>query len=137
MTFELLEHPADIGFRVRAESLPGLFAGCAEALVSIILDPAGIRLTGQVALAAEGGDLESLMVNWLSEVLYYTDGRRMALGAFEISRLDPMRIECIARGELRDESRHPAKLIVKAVTYHQLKVAETASGWVAEVYVDI
>ncbi|MBZ5612077.1 MAG: archease [Acidobacteriia bacterium] len=137
MTFELLEHPADIGFRARGATLAELFGNCAHALVSIILDPSGIELVRPVPLQAVGGDYESLLVNWLNEVLYAVDGLRMALGAFEISRLEETRIECLARGEPRDPARHPGKLVVKAVTYHQLKVAHAAGGWLAEVYLDI
>ena len=73
----------------------------------------------------------------MNEVLYWVDGRRMALGRFDVVRLDQTRIESIAVGEPRDSRRHAAKRIVKAVTYHQLKVAATADGWVAEVFVDV
>jgi len=48
---ELLDHPADIGFRARAAIPP----------IESILIP------------GSGGDLESLLVNWLNEVLYHVD----------------------------------------------------------------
>lgn len=137
LTFELLEHPADIGFRARGRTLAELFGNCGHALVSIILDSSAIEPVQRVPLAAAGGDYESLLVNWLNEVLYAVDGRRMALGAFDISRLEETRIECLAWGEPRDPVRHPGRVVVKAVTYHQLKVARTAEGWLAEVYLDI
>jgi SHS2 domain-containing protein len=135
--FELLEHPADIGFRARGENLRELFANCAHALVFLVLDPSNIQPAHQFPLSAEGNDYESLMVNWLNEVLYYTDSRRIAFAAFRILKLDESRIECLARGEPRDPERHPPKVVVKAVTYHQLKVFPTADGWTAEVYVDV
>ena len=58
-------------------------------------------------------------------------------GWFQVKSLSPERIEAAAWGEPRDAARHPARVIVKAVTYHQLRVAETPEGWVAEVYLDI
>jgi len=137
MSFEILEHPADIGFRARGASVRELFANCAHALVAIILEPGDIRRTQQVPINASGVDFESLLVNWLNEVLFYVDGRRLALGAFEISKLTPDAIECIAGGEPRDAERHPARLVVKAVTYHQLRIGETPDGWTADVYLDI
>src|SRR6516165_5143798 len=78
VTFELLEHPADIGFRARGATLEELFASCACALVSIILDPSAIRPIESIAIPGVGEELESLLVNWLNEVLYYVDGRRLA-----------------------------------------------------------
>lgn len=137
MSFELLDHPADIGFRARRATAEELFGNCARALVSIILDPAEIRPIQAIDVPAEGGDRESLLVNWLNEVLYHVDGRRIALSEFEISRINDTRVECTARGEPRDRERHPSRLSVKAVTYHQLKIANTADGWVADVFVDI
>jgi SHS2 domain-containing protein len=137
MEFELLDHPADIGFRAYGASVEELFANCARALVSIILDPSNIRSAQKVLLSAEGSDYESLLVNWLNEVLYYVDGKRIALGAFDISQLTETRIECIGTGEPRDPRKHPPRLGVKAVTYHQLKVRRTENGWIAEVYVDV
>jgi SHS2 domain-containing protein len=137
VTFELLEHPADIGFRAYGATLEELFSSCAGALVSIILDPSAIRPVESISISGMGGDLESLLVNWLNEVLYYVDGRRVALAEFAVTHVNETKVECIARGEARDRERHPSRVAVKAVTYHQLKVERTADGWVADVYVDI
>jgi SHS2 domain-containing protein len=137
MNFELLDHPADIGFRVRAATLPELFVNSAQALVYLVLDPSRIESQQKFNLAARAGDYEALLVNWLNEVLYFIDSKRLALGSFEISRLDETQVECIARGEPRDAVKHPPKLVVKAVTYHQLKIARTSDGWSADVYVDV
>src|SRR5438067_12132905 len=135
MNFELLDHPADIGFRAHATTLPGLFANSAQALVYLILDPSRIELYEELQFGADASDYESLIVNWLNEVLYVTDSKRLALGSFEISKLNETQVGCVARGELRDPVKHPAKLVVKAVTYHQLKIAHTSDGWSADVYV--
>ena len=101
MSFDLLEHPADIGFRARGATLEELFANSAHALLSIILDPSDIRPIQSISIPGSGADRESLLVNWLNEVLYYVDGRRMALGTFDVVRVDETRVECIARGEPR------------------------------------
>jgi len=137
MNFELLDHEADIGFRVRADTPEALFAGCAGALVAMILEVEAIRPMERISLMATGSDYESLMVNWLNEVLYWVDGRKFAFGTFTVTHLDPARIECVGAGEPRDGSRHAANRIVKAVTYHQLKVEKAAEGWLAEVFVDV
>ncbi len=138
VSFELLEHPADIGFRAHAPTLPQLFAECARALVSIILDPSNIEHTQRFTLRAEAEDCDSLLVNWLNEVLYYTDAQRLALDVFDITSFNDTLIECVAYGERRDPLKHPAKLIVKAATYHQLRIARSSAGeWSADVYVDI
>lgn len=42
-----------------------------------------------------------------------------------------------AFGERLDPARHRLGNEVKAITYHGLKVAQEADGWIAEVIVDI
>jgi SHS2 domain-containing protein len=54
-----------------------------------------------------------------------------------VTHLEPDSIRATAWGERRDVEHHRSKLIVKAVTWHQLKIARTESGWMAEVYLDI
>jgi SHS2 domain-containing protein len=135
--FEVLEHPADIGFRVRAASREELFANAAFALLSICGDPSSAEPRETYSVVVESGDFEALMVDWLNEVLYLYDGKRIALHGFRVETLTDTRIEAVGEGEPRDPARHRSHLIVKAVTYHQLRVAPDAGGWVAEVYVDI
>lgn len=137
MQFELLEHPADIGFRAYGDSLEELFANCAHALISIVFDPSDIAAKEHWKLNAEGSDIESLLVNWLNEVLYYVDTVHIAFQSFDVSFPTRLQIECNAFGEQRSPSKHPVRLSVKAVTYHQLKIAEMQNKWFAEVYVDV
>ena len=109
MSFDLLEHPADIGFRVRGATLEELFANGAYALLSIVLDPSDIRPIQSISISATCADRESLLVNWLNEVLYHVDGRRMAFEAFDVARVDETHLECVARGEPCDRNPVPVE----------------------------
>ena len=135
--YELLEHPADVGFRAYGETLPQLFAHSALALLSIAGDPSAIQPRWDYPLTVQSSDWESLMVDWLSEVLYWYDGKRIGFHDFRVLELEPQRIRAVGIGEPRVSGRHPEKLIVKAVTYHQLKVEAREGIWVAEVYLDV
>jgi SHS2 domain-containing protein len=135
--FEILEHTADIGFRARGRTKAEMFASAALALESIAVEIDGARAEAVYPLAVTGEDDESLLVNWLSEVLYYLDGRRVVIERFEIDEISSTFVRGQGWGEQRDPARHPPKLVVKGVTYHQLKIAKDAEGWVAEVYLDI
>ena len=135
--FEILEHPADIGFRAFGATLPELFANAAQAMLSIACELDDVAPKSEYGLSATGADCESLLVNWLSEVLYWFDGKRIALREFQVTHFALDSILATARGEPRDAEHHRSKLIVKAVTWHQLKISQTDSGWTAEVYLDI
>ncbi len=135
--YEILEHPADIGFRVRAGTLEELFAGAALAMLSIADDPEAVDPREHHAITVESGDLESLMVDWLNEVLYLFDGRRIAFRSFRVEQVGDRSLKAVGAGEPRDAARHSSKLVIKAATYHQLRIAREDGGWVAEAYVDI
>lgn len=137
MPFEVLEHPADIGFRAFGGTPAELFSNAAVALLAIAADLDRAAPRERYNIHAEGQDWESLLVNWLSEVLWLYDGRGIAFKEFQVAEIGPRSISATGLGEPRDPQRHPARLVVKAVTWHQLKVAETPQGWVAEVYLDI
>jgi SHS2 domain-containing protein len=135
--FEILEHTADIGFRARGSTPAGMFESAAEALVSIAMEVDDVSPQRPYPLAAAGDDMESLLVNWLSEVLFWLDGRHIAMRRFEVHELTPNRITGLAFGEPRNPERHRAKLVVKGVTYHQLRIRQDENGWSAEVFLDI
>jgi SHS2 domain-containing protein len=135
--FEVLEHPADIGFRAFGPTLPGLYRAAAIAMLSIAGDPEAAEPREERRLTIESGDRESLMVDWLNEVLYWFDGGLFAFRDFHVDSLSDGRIEAVGVGEPRDPERHRTRLIVKAVTYHQLRIEPRDGGWIAEVYLDI
>lgn len=136
--FEVLEHTADVGFRAFADTLPALYVHSALAMLSIAGDPAAVEPRQGFPLEVAGStDRESLMVDWLNEVLFWYDGKRVAFHDFRILDLEEGAIRAIGIGEPRDPERHPARLIVKAVTYHQLKIEARHGIWVAEVFLDV
>jgi SHS2 domain-containing protein len=135
--FEILEHPADIGFRVRGRTLAELFENAALAMLSIAGELENVRPVHPFPLTATGADAESLLVNWLSEVLWWSDGKQIVFRQFNVHELDSAHVRAEGWGEPRDPERHRAKLIVKAVTYHQLKLVQAPGGWLAEVFLDI
>ena len=137
MSFELLEHPADIGFRAEAVNLAQLFDECARALQFIIFEPSDIEDRNiKIQLDAEGTDYESLLVNWLNELLFYVDSQSLAFDFVEVEFIGQAQIECSAFSGQGDLLKHPTELMIKGVTYHQLRIAK-GDLWSAEVYVDV
>jgi SHS2 domain-containing protein len=135
--FEILDHTADIGLRARGASLPELFVNAALGLESIALDTDQLKATTAFALSATGEDTEALLVNWLNEIIYFLDGQRVAFSCFAVDDINDRSITAKGWGEPRDFARHPARLVVKAATYHQLKLASGHDGWTAEIFFDI
>jgi len=136
-SYEVLEHTADIGFRAWGTTPSDLFGNGARAMMAIAADPETLSGEEEKQLEVQGVDYPDLMVNWLSEVLYFFDTDQFAARNFRIDDIASDRLRATLIGEPRDPERHSWELIVKAVTYHQLKVHQKNGRWEAEVFLDI
>ncbi len=135
--FETFEHTADIGIRVRAASLEELFSDAARGLFSVIaanLD--AVRPLQEIALTIAGQRHDDLLIDWLDELLFTFDTKRLLFGEFKV-QFSATGLAATARGEPIDRARHELNMEVKAITYHGLKVDRDGDGWLAEVIVDI
>ena len=139
MAVEVFDHTADIGVRVTAASLEELFAEAGRAVLALVIEnPDAIELRHRVTIEIESEDLEALFVDWLRELIYRIDAERLLLREFSIQLRDgPRRLRAECRGEEADWTRHRPEHELKAITYHQLRVAQTATGWEASVIFDI
>ena len=135
--FTILPHTADAGLRVEAADLETLFAEAGRGLFSLIvsdLDDVEPRTTREFAI--DGDDVEYLLFDWLSELLFIFESERLLLSVFNVS-VGPHALEASAAGERVDRVRHQMEHEIKAITYHGFVVERTTHGWAAEVIVDI
>ena len=146
--FRILDHTADVGFECTGKTLEELFANAARALVHFFVDLDAIEPREEMKIEVTGEDRESLLVNFLSEILFQIDSEARLFSEFEVSikvsikgsteESKSLAAVAVARGEKWDRSRHVPKLLVKAITYHQLEITErSANDWYAKVFVDI
>ena len=135
--YELFEHTADLGLRVRAADLPGVFADAGRGLAAMIVDNVdAVRPTASATIQIAGSDRDYLLFDWLNELLYRFESERWLYVDFDVHIADDG-LTAVARGERFDPPRHQPGHEVKAITYHRLKVEQTAAGWLAELIVDI
>ena len=150
--YEILEHTADVGLKAYAPTLPELFVNAARGMLALALEPPMAPVPSGVEgsevepqemrpsefrkLSASGEDREELLVHFLSEILYAVDAEGWQFSEFRIQKLAATAIEAEGWGARAERSAH-RRVAVKAVTYHQVSVAQTSDGWEAVVYFDI
>ena len=126
--FELFEHTADIGIRIRASSLEELLGLAAAALYQCIGTVAAGSEAGsglELDLRAEGR--ENLLRDFLAELLFYFESKQLVAKEIELGELTSSRLSCKAKLFVLDQGRSVFYREVKAVTYHQLSLTETGS----------
>jgi SHS2 domain-containing protein len=140
--YEIFEHTADFGIRVRASSLDELFVDAARGLFSsMVVNLDAVQAVEQVPVQLDADDIEGLLHGWLGELLYTFSARRLALVKFDVRIQGEAPIfsglSGTAWGEPIDLARHEIDVEVKAITWHALKVEQQADGWMAEIIVDV
>ncbi len=135
--FRILEHTADVGFEAFGPTREEVFANAARALFFLMVDLESIEPRTPVAIMEKNSDPASLLVDWLSQLLYLCDGEGWLFSEFHPGFRSDTELVAEARGEKFDPARHHWKLLVKAITYHQLALEQTPQGWRAQIYVDI
>ena len=135
--YETFEHTADLGLRIRADDLNSLFAEAGRALFSVIVENLeDIRTIEEIPFTININDVEELLHDWLTELLFTFHVRRLLLVKFDVN-IQASGLTAIAHGEKIDLKRHEINLEIKAITWHGLKVVQSPTGWMAEVIVDI
>jgi SHS2 domain-containing protein len=132
--FEEIEHTADWALRVRGRDIRELLINAARGMVSLIVaDPADLPGGVEKEFELESIDAESLLVDWLSELAYWAEADMLIFHRFELYEVTPTSLRATIRGgHASDLTKH-----IKAVTYHNLDIVETANGLEATVVFDV
>lgn len=139
MVVRPLDHTADVGFALEAESLEGLFQAALEGLLQVMFQnpPRGGKRRRRLVLKAE--DLETLLVRYLNELLYLIQTKGFVPGRARL-RITPVRGGFRLTATLWGESLGEGLGFqgeVKSATYHGLSVRQEGGRWRAQVILDV
>ena len=142
MTIRPFDHTADIGFDLEAPTLEAIYAEAARALVDAMTDASRVRPRERRRVETRAADVELLMIEWLEDLVVLFDAEGFLLAHAEISTREEedgeISLQADVEGEIFDPERHPEKVGIKGITYHELQVRENdESGWTARVIFDI
>jgi SHS2 domain-containing protein len=132
---------ADVAFQAWGKSIEEMFVEAAEATTNVMVEElAAIERRETVSLVMENDDPEMLLFDFLGELVYLKDARRLLLRVLNLAITGNNGVWELAvtlTGEKIDPSRHPLNVDIKAVTLHLFEVAQTDSGWQATVVLDV
>ena len=130
--------PSDCAFSAWGENLEQLFEQAALAVTETTVELEDVREVERRTFELKQEDLESLLIEWLEELVYVKDVDRMVFRRYEID-IDESQNSLSARlyGETLDNNRHRINNDIKAVTYHKFSLEKSAGGWKAFVILDL
>lgn len=135
--FELLDISGDAGVRAFGDDLDDLFRNAAAGMYSLITDSESVTPQKSIEVTAAGESLEGLLVSWLNELIFHFDTYGFIGKEIHIHKLHDTLLSATVTGEDFVPERHGGGLLIKAATYHKLKIEKREDHWEAEVIFDI
>lgn len=122
-TYDIIEHTADVGIKAYGKNISETFVNAAKGMFDIITDSSEIESVGEYEIKLQAQELEQLLVDWLSELLFLNSAKNLVFGFFNV-KIDEENNTLTAHvfGEKYDLSKHKIGVEIKAVTYHILEV---------------
>ena len=135
MSFEEIAHTADVKIRAHAPTLEGLFSETFKALMQVIY---GTNRAGGILreIRIESSDTESLLTDFLSEVLFVSEVESLVFSEACIS-IDGLRLTAELTGEPFDPARHSGGSEVKGISYSGLAITHEAKGYMLDIIFDV
>lgn len=134
-SYEELGHTAEIGLAIAAPTPARLYACAAQGMFALLrVETEGTEAIDRRRVTVSALDAESLMVDWLNELVYLYEITGAVYTECRVESWSPTALTAEITG-YRPASA--AALHIKAVTYHQLEIGEEGGRWRAQVFFDI
>ena len=135
MKFTFLEHTADIKFKAFGKTLNDVFESCALAFSDYVSRGSKIRAVKKKTIRLEGKDNESLLYQFMDELVYLIDAEGFVVSDAEVKVKD-MKLEAVVYGDKVGNYKELDH--VKAATYAEMHVKPLKNGlWEAQVVLDV
>jgi SHS2 domain-containing protein len=133
--FREIEHTGDIGIEVNAPTRGELFRRACIAFASLLVT-SEVERHAKREVTIQADTDSDLMHDLLTELLcLFTIEGFIWSGATVVEHVRSLRVTL--EGERFDPSRHSFRGEIKAVTYHELVVEHSSTGWHARVIFDV
>ena len=139
--FEFLEHMADAYIAAYGRSLNEAFENAALAMFETMTDTSNVEPIVEEDIEIEGDDEQSLLYNWLEELLVRFEVENILYSKFKVLEIrkenERLKLKARVYGETFNTEKHKQKVGIKAVTYHRMEIEETPEGVTVKFILDL
>ncbi|MFH1425594.1 MAG: archease [archaeon] len=134
MPYKFLSHTADIKFQVWGNTLSQVFSEVTKAISEIYGKGEKIEHRKKKKIVAEGKDKESLLYNFIDEIIFLFDAE-----SFVVSKADVRVVGNKLRGFLfgDDTKNYNGLEHIKAPTYAEMFIEKKGKDWKIQAVVDV
>jgi len=138
--FLLVNHTADVGLQITADSIEDLFVTAAKGWLSLVMPNVDRQVKQEKPLIIESETLEELLVEFLSELNYLLFVKNwIAKDVKEISikKMDGnYSLNSLIVGDIRSSENQPILLEIKAVTFYDLEIVKVGDQYQTRIIFD-
>jgi SHS2 domain-containing protein len=136
MSFEEIPHTADVRIRAVAPTPELLFSDAFDALMQVLYGNDRSERHIKKKIRIEAPDTESLLLDFLSEVLYVSEVDGLVFSHAGIT-LDGNTLTAELEGGPFDRRRHSAGTEVKGISYSGLSITHDTNGYMLDIIFDV
>jgi SHS2 domain-containing protein len=135
MSFEEISHTADVKIRAHAPTLEALFTDAFLALMQVVYGTD--RNEGTIKeIQLESDNIESLICDFLSEVLFIAEVEGLVFSRVEVT-IEDLHLVAVLHGESFDPVRHSSGTEVKGISYSGLVIQKNTNGYMLDILFDV
>lgn len=132
--YKTVDHPSDVGIEAFGNDQKGLFENAAFGMMDMMFGNPKEKMVGEAFnVKVSADDLESLMIAWLSELLYLVDSKKVSLWEFKINKLTDKQLEAKVLGGKIGKFL----TFIKAATFNQLEIKKEKGYWKSRIIFDV
>ncbi|MCS7119684.1 MAG: archease [Nitrososphaerota archaeon] len=139
--FEFLDHMADAYIAAYGKDLAEAFENAALAMFETMTDTACVKKEVEESVEIMGQDKESLLYNWLEDLLIRFEVTGMLYSVFKVESIERWkegyRLKARIYGEPFNPEVHKQKVGIKAVTYHRMEIEESPGRTTVKFLLDL
>jgi SHS2 domain-containing protein len=135
--YEVIDISGDVGIRAYGRSREEAIIHASLGMYSLITDPQTITETKTIHVSVDNPEPDGLLVSWLNELIFHFDTYGFIGKTIHFDRFSNNNITASISGEEFDPERHEGKLLIKAATYHKLRMKKMNDAWEIDVIFDI
>jgi len=142
LKFRFLEHMADVYIAAYGRSLNEAFENAALAMFETMTNTVDVKCKFEEEIEVWGEDEESLLYNWLEELLVRFELKNMLYSKFKVLSIEKkedgqLKLKAKICGEQFDPEKHKQKVGIKAVTYHRMEIVKKPERTTVKFILDI
>jgi len=134
---ELENITADLGIRAWGPDLEGAFASAARGLACLLSDQPSHKQPVTRQIRIEAGSLQSLLIQFLNEIIYLEDTENFLPGAVSDMAINGYSLDATLTGDTFDPEIHNINAHIKAATYHGLEIDQEDDEVIIKVIFDV